>query len=381
MLINEFLRKLKKNKLVIFLGSVLILILSLGLYAPFFASSKPLFVKINQSLQFPLFQNLFYRGFYSHKLDLFCNILMLTLPLYLIKVFFFKMRKKLLTLIFVLVQFGLFYLFTTMPLKSFDTHSQHLKAELNEKESVILKPFLVHNHWQENAIDSISSSPLTTVRVNGKSLWGSLLFGIRYSVAIALGSTFFAFLIGITIGSIAGYFGKKIDLICGRVIEVWESMPTLFVLLLIISLSKEQSIKLIIFLLALFSWTSIARIVRLEVLKQKHLAYVDVLKGFGFKPFKILFGHILPNIATTILTLIPFAIINAMTYEAALSFLGMGDRQNCSIGLLLDEARMVYPMQPALFWPPALLLIAFLICLVWIGDIAKKILEHKERVI
>lgn len=379
--ISEFLKKLRSNTPACYLGGVIAAILLLGIYAPLFASSKPLFVYQNLSWRFPLFESLFYRGFFTQKLDLFFNILMAFLPLSLIGFYWIKKKRGLALFLLILMQLSLFYYYSNKPLKSLEFSSKQLQAENIEAPSFVLKPLLVQKHWQENAIDPTAGAPFSTARVNGKNLWSSLLFGIRYSMAIALASTFLAFLLGTFIGAIAGYFGKSIDLILGRLIEVWESMPTLFVLLLIISLSKSQSIGLIIITLALFSWTSIARIVRLEVLKQKPLAYVEVLKGFGFGHRSILVKHILPGAFSTLLTLIPFALIGAITYEAALSFLGMGNRQSCSIGLLLDEARMSYPMDPSLFWPPALLLMTLLICLAWIGDIAKKIIEHKESVI
>ena len=271
---------------------------------------------------------------------------------------------------------------TSNSLKNATSYSKlesHLKNGDFDEFSFYLKPMGVGYHWQENTL--ASASTLGAVRINGQSLWAALFFGIRYSLTIALCATFIAFTIGLTLGSLAGYFGRGVDLFIGRWIEVWESIPALFVILLMVSKAEASSMGWMIIALALFSWTSIARIVRLEVLKQKTLAYVDVLKGFGYKPKDILLKHILVHSTTTLISLVPFALVGAITYEAALSFLGLGDRQNCSIGLLIDEARMLYPMQPELFWPPALVLIIILVSLAWLGDYSKKLLQHSDSVI
>lgn len=375
--IKEFFKEFRKNKGVLTLLVLLSIIFIMGIYAPLFASSKPILIFSEGQIYSPLLSSLFDVTFFTKKVDLFFNVLMIVLPIYLIFLGLLHKKKSWITLFFVFVQMiG----FKVCMLNSF-ANFQLLESKVHENKAYTFRPLIAQTHWQENAIDNHNRAFFQTVRVNGKSLWSSLFFGIRYSMAVAFGSTILAFSIGVFIGLMAGYFGKKIDFILGRLIEVWESMPTLFVLLLMAALSKSHEISFVILILALFSWTSIARIVRLEVLKQKSLPYVDVLKGFGFNPFLIIFKHILPSVSTTLLTLIPFAIVGAITYEAALSFLGIGDRQNCSIGLLIDEARRVYPMEPSLFWPPALLLMAILVSLVLLGDLSKKIIEHKEKVV
>jgi peptide/nickel transport system permease protein len=152
-------------------------------------------------------------------------------------------------------------------------------------------------------------------------------------------------------------------------------MPTLVVVLLLVSYTKEVHFLFVSLVLALFSWTSIARLVRIEMIKQKHLCYVQVLKNMEISRWRILFKHLLPNSYWSLLSLLPNALIGAITYESALSFLGLGDRSSCSLGLLLDEARMRYPFDPQIFWPPALLLIALLVPLTWVGDLLREKLD------
>lgn len=379
-MIKEFLKELSKTKQVRIVGALFISLLLLGVYAPIFASSKPLLVITKHGLHFPLFKDLLYRGFFTQKMDLFYNLWMPLLPLYLILFFVFKKKRREISVIIIVLNLLGFIYFSYSPLRP--KHDPHtLKAEMFSKPIFSLQPLLVQSHWQENALGKEHEGFFSSSRVNGKSLWSSLIFGIRYSFTLAFFATFFAFLIGFSFGSLAGYAGKKTDFVMGRIVEVWESIPPLFALLLLVSLKRNQGFWDLVFALCLFSWTSIARIVRLEILKQKSLAYIDVLKGFGFSPFRILFKHILPHMTPILITLIPFAFVGAMTYEAALSFLGMGNYENCSLGILLGEAKKAYPMDLDLFWPPALLLLVLFLCLVLLGDFSKKILEHQEKVI
>ncbi|MCH9633240.1 MAG: hypothetical protein S4CHLAM6_15930 [Chlamydiae bacterium] len=389
MAIKEFFKQLYRHRTAKYLLGLLALLVVLGIYAPVFSSSKPFAVCYQKKWYFPFFKYLFYQGLYTKKVDIFYNLFMLVLPICLFATWSLKKHYKVVCLCFALIQATGFYYFTHASDSDFILGSKssikalayvqlesHLKNNQYDEVSFCLNPIGIGHHWQENAL--IHSSKLSSIRVNGQSLWASLFFGIRYSLTIALSATFIAFVIGITIGSLAGYFGKKIDLLIGRWIELWESIPALFIILLLVSSTEKSSMVWMIIALSLFSWTSIARIVRLEVLKQKTLPYVDVLKGFGYTPKDILLKHVLPQLSCTLISLIPFALIGAITYEAALSFLGLGDRQNCSIGLLIDEARMTYPMQPELFWPPAIFLIIILVSLAWLGDLSKKILQPRD---
>lgn len=383
--LSRFFKELRKHPVAKILMLLLACIAFLGIYAPLFASSQPLAINYLGKWYFPFFKTLFFPGLYTKKIDLFFNLLMFTLPFFLFfKIWIKKYRAPFLVLCILFQCTAFYYTSENYVWKYLQSHTTKdpflFQSKLSETDvKFCLKPLLVSYHWQDEALDA--TSYFSQTRLNGQNLWASLLFGIRYSLTIALSSTLLAFLIGIFFGALAGYCGKTIDLVVGRLIEVWESIPVLFVLLLILAKKNHPSIIWIIMALALFSWTAIAKIVRIEVIKQKSLPYVDVLRGFGYHPLKIVVRHILISSIPTLLTLFPFAMLGAITYESALSFLGFGDRQSCSLGLLLDESRMVYPMMPQLFWPPAILVMVILICLVWLGDVAKKILSHRESLI
>ncbi len=371
MTIKEFLFEIRQNKVARVLIFFWVILFFVALFAPLLSSSKSLMVVYKDQVTFPLFRVLF-TDYFSSKLDIFFNIAMCLFPVCLIFSKLFTKQKFWIQVIFITLLFFIFSLSYTSIFKS---------SEIETKDSKVLfeiKPLCVSKHWEENALDLDQSAFLHKVRFNGKSLWANLFFGIRYSFTVAVCATLLSFFIGIAIGSIAGFFGKKIDLILGRLIEIWESLPILFVLLLIASITKKPSMMVVIFSLGFLSWGSLARLVRLEILKQRSLSYVYVLKGFSYKSAHILCRHMIPALIPTLLAILPFTLMSAILYEAALAFLGLGDLHSPSIGLLIDEARRSYPMDPTLFWPPALLLMLMLTTLAWLGDQAKKVLERKN---
>jgi len=253
----------------------------------------------------------------------------------------------------------------------------------NEKIRFIIMPLIRPFHWEDDAGGSQAMNHnlhyLDLTRINRKDLFSSLLFGIRISLVVGLLSVGLSLIIGLPIGSIAGYYGGKIDILVFRVLEVWESMPTLYMLLLIVAVLQTKSIFLTITVIGLFSWTGFCRFIRGETLKQKNLPYVDACRSMGFSNRYIIFYHILPNAIPPLLTLLPFSIMGAISSEAGLSFLGLGEEGSCSWGVLMDEGRTAFPGESYLLWPPAILLTVLLIAIALIGDALRDAFDPKMR--
>jgi microcin C transport system permease protein len=108
-------------------------------------------------------------------------------------------------------------------------------------------------------------------------------------------------------GAVQGYFGGKVDLIFQRVIEIWQGMPVLY-LLIIMSSIIAPSFFTLLFIMLLFSWMHLVGVVRAEVLKVRNLDYVRAARALGVSTMQILWRHVLPNALTTALTLLPFAL-------------------------------------------------------------------------
>lgn len=253
----------------------------------------------------------------------------------------------------------------------------------SEKITVVLSALLRSFHWEEDAGGSQKMNQYVPwferTRINRKDLTSSLLFGIRVSLVVGVSAVCLSLMIGIPLGTIAGYFAGSTDLIISRLVEVWEAMPTFFMLLLIVAMAQTKSIFLVIIVLGCFGWTGICRFIRAEVLKQRSMPYVIACKSLGFRSFNIMFSQILPNAIAPVLTLLPFSLMSTITSEAGLSFLGLGEEGSSSWGVLMDEGRSAFPAESYLLWPPALLLTILLICIALIGDVFRDALDPKMR--
>lgn len=245
----------------------------------------------------------------------------------------------------------------------------------------LIMPLVRPYHWEDDAGGEQSLNQFVDwwelTRINRKDLVASLIFGVRISLVVGILAVGLALLIGIPIGALAGYYGGKWDMIVCRMLEIWESMPTLFMLLLVIAVTQSKSIFLVIAVIGLFGWTSFSRYIRGEFFKQKNLTYVEACRSLGFDDRTIIFSHILPNAIPPLLTLLPFAIMAAITSEAGLSFLGLGEEGSCSWGVLMDEGRSAFPGESYLLWPPALLLTLLLVAIALVGDTLRDVLDPK----
>lgn len=258
----------------------------------------------------------------------------------------------------------------------FETESQ----KLNYLIMPLLRPF----HWEEDAGGSQSFNQLLPwwdlTRINRKDLLAGLLFGVRVSMVVGIVSISLALLIGIPIGALAGFYGGTFDIFVSRLLEIWEAMPTFFMLLLVVAMTQSKSILIVISVIGLFGWTGFSRFMRGEFFKQRNLPYVEAGKAQGFSNLYIMFSHILPNAIPPILTLMPFAIMGAIASEAGLSFLGLGEEGSCSWGVLMDEGRMAFPGESYLLWPPAILLTILLIAIAIVGDALRDALDPKLHI-
>lgn len=173
----------------------------------------------------------------------------------------------------------------------------------------------------------------------GRDIVARLLYGIRLSIVFAFVLTFISSAIGILIGAIQGYFGGKVDLILQRIIEIWESLPQLFILIIVASIFMPTFWSLL-FILMFFSWTSLTNMVRAEFLRTRNFEYVMAAKALGVSNIRIILKHILPNALITSLTFIPFILSESIVALTSLDFLGLGLSQDYpSLGDLVRQGK------------------------------------------
>lgn len=244
-----------------------------------------------------------------------------------------------------------------------------------------VRPLLSAFHWEDDASGSQSLNRYLTLwdltRVNRKNFIAALIFGVRISLVVGILAVSIALIIALPIGSFAGFYGGKFDIIVSRLLEIWESMPTFFMLLMVVAIMQSKSIFLVIIVIGVFGWTTFSRFIRGEFFKQRNLPYVEACRAMGYHDSRIMFSHILPNAIPPILTLLPFSIMSAITSEAGLSFLGLGEEGSCSWGVLMDEGRTAFPAESYLLWPPAILLTMLLIAIALVGDSLRDALDPK----
>ncbi|WP_055048302.1 ABC transporter permease [Devosia sp. A16] len=173
----------------------------------------------------------------------------------------------------------------------------------------------------------------------GRDVLARLIYGFRISVLFGLVLTVLSSMIGIGAGALQGYLGGWVDLIAQRAIEVWTSIPSLY-LLLIISSIIAPSFWVLLGILLLFSWTALVGIVRAEFLRARNFEYVAAARALGVSNFKIMIGHLLPNAMVATLTFMPFILAGSVTTLTALDFLGFGlPVGSPSLGELLSQGK------------------------------------------
>jgi len=157
----------------------------------------------------------------------------------------------------------------------------------------------------------------------GRDVLARVIYGFRISVLFGLVLTFFSAIIGITAGAVQGYFGGRVDLIFQRFLEIWSSIPSLFVLLIISSVLVPGFWTLLGTLL-LFQWVTLVGVVRAEFLRARNFEYVTAARALGLSDAKIMWKHLLPNAMVATLTFLPFKLSGSISALTALDFLGLG---------------------------------------------------------
>ena len=157
----------------------------------------------------------------------------------------------------------------------------------------------------------------------GRDVLARVIYGFRISVLFGLLLTILSSAVGVVAGAVQGYFGGRVDLIFQRILEIWNSIPELFVLLIISSMFVPGFWTLLGILL-IFSWTSLVGVVRAEFLRGRNLEYVRAARALGLTDWQIMFKHLLPNAMVATLTFLPFKLSGAISALTALDFLGLG---------------------------------------------------------
>ena len=172
-----------------------------------------------------------------------------------------------------------------------------------------------------------------------RDVMARLIYGFRISVLFGLTLTIFSSIIGVSAGAVQGYYGGWVDLIFQRFIEIWTSIPQLY-LIIIIAAIIEPTFWILLFILLLFSWVSLVGVVRAEFLRARNFEYVKAAHALGVRNTKIMYRHLLPNAMVATLTFMPFILNASITTLTSLDFLGFGlPPGSPSLGELLKQGK------------------------------------------
>lgn len=212
-----------------------------------------------------------------------------------------------------------------------------------------------------------------------RDVFSRLLYGLRISFLFGILLTLISSVIGILAGAVQGYFGGKTDLFFQRFLEVWGSMPQLFILIIVSSLLKPGFWTLLC-ILCLFNWTSLVGVVRAEFLRSRNLDYVKAAKVLGVGHFRIIYRHILPNALVSAITYIPFILSGSIVALTALDFLGFGlPPGEPSLGDLIRQGKENLSA-PWLGLTAFVVLSLLLSCLIFIGEGVRDAFDPKKEV-
>ena len=220
-----------------------------------------------------------------------------------------------------------------------------------------------------HAYAGLSATHLLGTDGLGRDELARLLIGGRITLTVGAIAALVAMVIGTIYGALSGYYGGVVDTVLMRVVDVFLSIPTLFLLLFLAAMFHGNLLTLMI-VIGVTSWLGPARLVRGEVLTLKERLYVEAARSIGADDRRIIFRHVVPNAAGTIITTTTFMIASAMLAETALSYLGIGVRAPTpSWGNLLSGAQSdIFAQAWWLILPPGLAILISVTAFNFLGD-------------
>ena len=269
----------------------------------------------------------------------------------------------------------------------FRTHTDYLDPFIQEKLTTegnwAIWPL---NRYRFDTINYFAPSPNPAApsSVNyfgtddrGRDVLARLIYGLRISILFGLALTAIGMVLGILAGAVQGYFAGRIDLTMQRLIEIWSSIPELYLLLILASIF-EPSIWVLLAILSLFGWMGLSDYVRAEFLRNRGLEYVAAARALGLRRRTIITRHVLPNSMTPVIAFLPFRMSAAIVALTSLDFLGLGVPPSTpSLGELLAQGKANLDA----WWislPTFAVLVGILLLLIFVGEALRDALDTRK---
>jgi peptide/nickel transport system permease protein len=214
----------------------------------------------------------------------------------------------------------------------------------------------------------------------GQNVLARLAKATGTSLSIGTAAVLIIVVLGITVGSVAGYVGGWVDNVLMRLVDIVLSLPALFIILALVSFWGGGSVWVIIIAIGITSWTLAARLVRAEFLRLREVDYVAAARALGASPLRIMLRHMLPPALAPIIVAATLGVADSVVIEAALSFLGFGiSEPEASLGNMLTDAQTYFFRNPWLVAWPGLVLIAIVMSASFLGDGLRDALDPRQR--
>lgn len=212
----------------------------------------------------------------------------------------------------------------------------------------------------------------------GRDVYTLVVHGMRIGLLFGLALAFSGMFIGLVVGSVEGYFGGLVDILGQRFTEIWSAIPFIYVMIFI-GQTVGRSFGVLLICYAIFNWIGVSYYMRAEFLRLRMRTFVEAAKCQGFSARRIIFGHILPNALTPLITLFPFLLMGAIGSLAALDFLGFGlPPMTPSCGDLLKQATA----NPSAWWLivfPSLALFIVMLLTVLVGEGLRDAFDPRQK--
>jgi peptide/nickel transport system permease protein len=213
----------------------------------------------------------------------------------------------------------------------------------------------------------------------GRDILSRIIFGARVSLSVGIIAESIALVIGVILGSLAGYYGGRVDTIISRLIEIFASFPHILFALTIMFVLGPGVINLYI-AIGFVGWTSVARVIRGQIMQLKEKEYVEASIASGGSGFRIIFKHLIPNCLSTIIVIATLNIPADIMYEASLSFLGLGVQPPmASWGAMISASRLYMRSAPFYAIFPGIAIMITVLSFNMLGDGLRDALDPKLK--
>jgi len=214
----------------------------------------------------------------------------------------------------------------------------------------------------------------------GRDYFALVMNGARRSLMIMFVIGSVAGSIGVAVGSIAGFYGKKVDAVLMRLVDFIQTVPVIIIAAVIGKAAGRVGPLFLALFLGILVWTGLARLVRAQFLSLREMEFVDAARVAGASNMRITFKHILPNAIGQIIVAVTLIMAGAILLETALSYLGFGVvAPDVSLGLLISEYQSSFTTRPWLFWWPGFFIISIALCVNFIGDGLRDAFDPHQR--